>query len=301
MTVSVTVLPKQKISSSGNTTFCNGSFVNLSSSFSGNYLWNNTATTSTIRADKAGNFSFIGTDANGCQAKSDTIKITVNPTPSEIIVNSGPLTFCEGDSVNLSAASGLTYLWSTGETTQTIKVKTSGTYFAELSNQYKCNGLSDNVTVLVNRTPKPTIVVKNVILTSTEATGNQWYLNGTPIQNATSQIYHATSLGSYFVESTNGSCIGTSPSVLITSLSINNTANSSAFKLFPNPNNGIMSFEPNSNSNYKIEIYNVFGQLVYTTEGEGNLEINIMNFDSGNYAVRVNMNNQIYTQNIIKI
>jgi hypothetical protein len=301
LSVNVITLPQQKIKSSGKTTFCNGSFVDLSSSFIGTYQWNNTAKTSQIRANQTGSYSFTGIDSNGCQVKSDSVKVTVNPSPSETIINSGPLTFCEGDSVGLTAASGLSYLWNTGDTTQTIKVKTSGKYFAELSNQYKCNGLSKSIDVLVNRTPKPSIIVNNVILTSTEANGNQWYLNGAPIQNATAQTYRAVSLGTYYVGSSNGTCIGNSQSVTITSLSAKNLTMSNLFKLFPNPTNGILNFENSLNKHYSLKIFNVYGQIIYSIESQENLNINLMNFAAGNYKVKVEIENYLFTQNIIKI
>ena len=301
MVVSVSILPQQKIIKSNKTIFCSGSFVDLSSSFSGTYLWSNAASTAKIRANQTGSFSFVGLDANGCQVKSDTIQVTVYPSPSETISNSGPLTFCQGDSVYLSAFSGLSYLWNTGDTTQTIKVKTSGTYFAELSNQYKCNALSNSVDVVVNRTPSPSITVNNVILTSSETNGNQWYLNGAPIQNATAQTYRAVSLGTYYVESSNGTCVGNSQTVTITSLSVDKQTLSNLIKIFPNPTNGTLNFENNLNKEYSLKIYNMYGQIIYSIESQGNLNINCINFESGSYVVKVEIENQLFIQNIIKI
>ncbi|MCX6292178.1 MAG: hypothetical protein NT126_10495 [Bacteroidetes bacterium] len=47
-------------------------------------------------------------------------------TPS--ITPSGSTTLCQGDSVILTANSGVNYLWNTGDTTQSIAVKSSGNY-----------------------------------------------------------------------------------------------------------------------------------------------------------------------------
>ncbi len=46
------------------------------------------------------------------------------------ITASGPITFCTGDSVTLTASSGTNYLWSNGATTQSIIVHTAGSYSA---------------------------------------------------------------------------------------------------------------------------------------------------------------------------
>ncbi|MBK6479518.1 MAG: hypothetical protein IPF93_14985 [Saprospiraceae bacterium] len=46
------------------------------------------------------------------------VTIGSNPTPS--ISTGGPVTFCKGGSVTLTASGGGTYLWSTGATTTSI-------------------------------------------------------------------------------------------------------------------------------------------------------------------------------------
>jgi len=46
-----------------------------------------------------------------------------------VVTASGPIEFCEGDSVTLSAPAGFAgYLWTTGDTTQTITISQSGTF-----------------------------------------------------------------------------------------------------------------------------------------------------------------------------
>ncbi|MBN8790335.1 MAG: PKD domain-containing protein, partial [Terrimonas sp.] len=66
----------------------------------------------------------------------DTIKQTITFTGATISVNLGnDTTLCSGSSLVLDAGNpGLTYAWSTGETSQTISVNTSGTYSVEVNN-----------------------------------------------------------------------------------------------------------------------------------------------------------------------
>jgi hypothetical protein len=52
----------------------------------------------------------------------------------------------------------------------------------------------------------------SVTLTSSSASGNQWYLNGNPIGGATNQQFVATNTGNYTTIVTNGGC-SSSPSV----------------------------------------------------------------------------------------
>ncbi|HZY78000.1 MAG TPA: choice-of-anchor tandem repeat GloVer-containing protein, partial [Cyclobacteriaceae bacterium] len=53
---------------------------------------------------------------------------------------------------------------------------------------------------------KPTITVDGAKLTSSNDTGNQWYLNGTAINNATAPSFGATETGSYTVKTTVEGC-----------------------------------------------------------------------------------------------
>lgn len=90
----------------------------------------------------------VVTSTQGC---IDTLvkTVVVHDLPSAAIQALGPLAFCDGGSVTLSAPSGQAgYLWSTGETTQTITVSTSGTYSVTVTSQFNCtNNSSIEVTV----------------------------------------------------------------------------------------------------------------------------------------------------------
>mgnify|MGYP002398336839 FL=1 len=74
--------------------------------------------------------------------------------------SSGGLTFCEGDSVQLSAPDGLTsYDWSTGDTTRSITVRQSGSYHCAVRLATGQLGISDTVTVAVLPLPQSSIAL----------------------------------------------------------------------------------------------------------------------------------------------
>ncbi|MBW8049091.1 MAG: hypothetical protein FVQ77_01875 [Cytophagales bacterium] len=58
---------------------------------------------------------------------TNTVMNTILGEPLQIIV-SGPTTFCEPDSITLTSSPANSYLWSTGDTTQSITVNTSGNF-----------------------------------------------------------------------------------------------------------------------------------------------------------------------------
>lgn len=65
---------------------------------------------------------------------------------TSITVN-GPVTICPGYSVQLTASSANSYLWSTGETTQSINASSSGTYTVDMTSNGCTNTASQTITV----------------------------------------------------------------------------------------------------------------------------------------------------------
>jgi hypothetical protein len=95
----------------------------------------------------AGIYTIIATsDINNSTATmTGSATITVNPLPIASITASGSTNFCAGDSVLLTATGGglgTNYLWSTGETTQTIIADTTGSYTVVITDANGCSSTS---------------------------------------------------------------------------------------------------------------------------------------------------------------
>ncbi|NBW71793.1 MAG: T9SS C-terminal target domain-containing protein [Flavobacteriia bacterium] len=106
-------------------------------------------------------------------------------------------------------------------------------------------------------------------LTSSSATGNQWYYNGTLILGATSQNYTASLVGLYSVLVTNSQgCSASSVGITVNEFVDLVDLDAYVFSIFPNPSQGdfSISFTTFSGSNYTIKIYNAAGQLIYEDE-----------------------------------
>lgn len=101
------------------------------------------------------------TNLYGC-TDYDTVTINVVPLPGPQIQSSGPLGFCQGDSVTLTAIdttnAGATFTWSTTDTTQSITVNTAGVYSVIITDTNTCQSQSQ-VTVAVYGLP--TIIAGN--------------------------------------------------------------------------------------------------------------------------------------------
>lgn len=81
------------------------------------------------------------TDSLGCVAYDSVTVFVHYPPLSNITINRG-IPVCPCDSVTLFAVEGLTYLWSTGDTTPSIIVKKPGYYSLRVRNQYGCTDTS---------------------------------------------------------------------------------------------------------------------------------------------------------------
>ncbi len=121
----------------GPLSFCPGDFTTLSTGTFESYLWSTGDTTQAITASEEGTYSVTVSDGQGCSGEA-AVDVTENDAPMPQI--SGQLSFCPGDSTVLSTGMFNGYLWSTGDTTQTITVSEEGTYSVAVTGEQGCSG-----------------------------------------------------------------------------------------------------------------------------------------------------------------
>ncbi|MFK7971936.1 MAG: hypothetical protein AB8F95_16330, partial [Bacteroidia bacterium] len=157
-TLNILQVPKPTLTLSppDSVAICDGDsvIIKASGAFLG-YLWNTNETTDSIIVKTSGIYHVIATGVNSCVV-TDSIIVTVLPSPTVVISPDGPLTFCDGDSVKLDAGLADSYRWSNSEITQEITVKQSGIYGVTVKNQFGCPA-EDSVEVVVNALPDATI------------------------------------------------------------------------------------------------------------------------------------------------
>ncbi|MGE3823487.1 MAG: beta strand repeat-containing protein, partial [Bacteroidia bacterium] len=223
--VSVTVNdnPVPTISASGPTTFCAGESVILTSSSPAGNVWSpNGETTQTITVEGPGSYSVTVTDNNGCTGTSAAVDVTLFQTPVTSITASDSTTFCEGGSVTLTSANASAYVWSNGETTQSITVSASGNFSVSITDENGCSATSEITSVMVNPNPAVQIDAQGsttvcygefVLLTATAPTATSY--NWTPDGETTQAIYSAAT-GDYTVSVTDANgCSATSDTIHI--------------------------------------------------------------------------------------
>ncbi len=108
----------------------------LGSSYS--YNWTGGATTEAIEVFAPGTYSLTITDQNAC---SEVFSVMVALDTFGNVISLGPDTgYCQGNMIGLASGANFVtgYLWSTGETTSTITLQTSGTYWVEATSVNGC-------------------------------------------------------------------------------------------------------------------------------------------------------------------
>jgi len=124
----------------------------------GSFLWGNGLITDSIQVTQNGLYSLTAT--NGSCSKTVAAYADFIPAP---IIDLGPdLAFCYGDSAFLDAgALPNSFLWSTGEITNTIYADTTAEYIAIVSNQ--CATVSDTVQITAYVLPHVNIVGPTIL------------------------------------------------------------------------------------------------------------------------------------------
>lgn len=225
-----------------------------------------------------------------------TNTILVSTTPTIALTSA---TVCSGVPTTISASGATTYSWSNGGgTSSSISVSPT------VTTVYTCTGyvgactVVKTTTVTVGSTPAvPTISQSGSVLTSSSASGNQWYLNGSPIAGATGQTYTVTSTGYYSVWITSPFGCQSSSSVLSVILSgLNELHIFNAIILGPNPaKNQITLTIPSElvNEIAEIKVVDVSGKVVIEKQLSLNAiteKINIENLAKGIYVMELKTN-----------
>ena len=120
------------------------------------YLWTGGATSSSIDISTPGVYKLTVTNANGCTS-ADSVTVTAANTTLPVITASATA-ICTGDSLTLTSGFAHNNLWSTGDTSASIRVTQAGSYTVSYKDGSACAVLtSAPATITVNPLPVVTI------------------------------------------------------------------------------------------------------------------------------------------------
>ena len=304
------------ISPAGPQTVCSGSSIGLSAPAGyTSYLWSNGSTSQSIQVTQAGTFNVIVSTGNNCNGNSDTAIVSVDNfsanTPQ--ISANGPITFCQGGNVMLSASGGTTYNWSNGTQQSGITVSQSGNYQATITDANHCSAVSQSISVTVNPIPQITFAINPDSVCSTVAAV---LLNASP----SGGTFSGTGvIGSQFEPSLSGtgtqqitytytdnnSCTNTGSSMVTVYICTGlNEIDAPEISIYPNPSTGVFIFKTNQDfSNTAIRVFDETGRMVIDMPYTGHtkqVKIDLHSFANGMYIAELEQNNSVLRKKLVK-
>ncbi|MEI8047280.1 MAG: YCF48-related protein [Bacteroidota bacterium] len=292
------------------------------------YIWtlppgaSGTSATNSIIVDygisaTSGNITVNGHNSCG-DGTSSSMAITVNPLPAAAGPITGNTTVCQGQSSVTYTVPVITnatsYIW-------TLPVGASGTSITNsIIVDYGTSAYSGNITVYGNNScgvgsPQVLGVEVNIIDTSVSVSGltlfsnaygasYQWIdCNGnTPISGAINQSFTVTANGNYAVIVTKNSCSDTSACYSITTVGIFGNKSAPTVFFYPNPSKGKFTMSGDIEKITSIEIYNVFGEEIYSIlncKQKITNEMDLSEFSKGIYFVLIYNKGYVHKEKIV--
>jgi len=152
----VTGIPRPQLGQPDTVALCEGGVLRLDAGEGyDSYQWSNGASTRQVAISDTGRY-FVRVSAGGCHLYSDTV-LVFRRSFLPVITASGPLTFCEGDSVVLDGGDHVSWTWSTGARTRFLTVRAEGSYAVIVEDMHGCVGHAAPVDVHVRTNPAPVV------------------------------------------------------------------------------------------------------------------------------------------------
>jgi hypothetical protein len=285
--------------------------------------WTNIAGASAATHQATQNF----TTFYRCKVTCDTanafsvpVKVTTDTTatlPTATILSNGGLTLCQGDSVKLTARTGVAFRWNTGSTDSTLTVRTTGNYQVVVSNAAGCNATATTA-ITVNPAPtasfSATIAGGSVSFTNLSGGGStyNWSFGNGLTSTATHPTIAYAANGTYTVTLTTTTALGcratTTQQIRLTRVGAEDIDNLLKVTIAPNPvsDDLMIRFEEPSlsfKSSDFISVLDALGKEIYRTNlTDKTLHINTSNWSAGVYIIHANINNRkVGLQKVVKM
>lgn len=276
------------------------------------------ATDTLFFAKDTGSYNVVVSKTKDCFTKSMVVRLNEGFVIKFMLQpsnNGGAPTLCEGDSVTLTILGGGNngYQWYNegtainGATKQTLKIKTTGKYYAKVTPVgFGCGGYTD--TASLKATPKPAIPIisqmGDSLISSVTAKSYMWLMANNNPTGVTTKSFKPFSSGEYKVRASNDGCSSTSEAFKYTlaPLSVERSHFGNAITLFPNPCKDVLNISATEIGveGAVVSIFNSNGIKIMEQNFTKNFFLNTSHFTSGLYMVRVKKDNVDETYKLIK-
>ncbi|MBL0102896.1 MAG: T9SS type A sorting domain-containing protein [Bacteroidetes bacterium] len=236
------------------------------------------------------------TDSFGCSSSSDPKPVSFDQVPSNVN-STGPSAFCTGGEIELYVPNGSDYLWSTGDTNQTIAVSQAGDYFVTFTDENGCPKISDTLTITLLANPvisigPDTSVCNNLSFTFEAPPGFNNYLWS---DGSTDIVYDAFVTGNIadtqmvyvFVTDTNGCTTSDTAQIIFDICDEIPSIVSSQIKIYPNPVSSGQSILLSSGvRDTEAFLYDLQGRVVLSRKFDFEEKLKL-DFPAGSYLLKM--------------
>ena len=290
------------------------------------FVWNTTDTTGTITIPSIGVYTVTVTTNGGCVLRDTATISQIIAPPSPTLSNF--VDACFTDTLDAGyGGQGMSYLWNTGDTTQTLIVDNSGFYSVTVTHPLGCSG-DDYSVVTIDTLPQASFTVtksgNSIGINNTSTGGNQavsylWNMGDSTTYQIPNPFHTYADTGCYritlIVTNACGSDtarayigIGRPDSTCFT-VGTTTLANVSRdgfdFLIVPNPNTGQFQLQLMGilEEESQVMLYDLNGRLVHQqlvpNSGTTPIEVTTDNLPDGMYFVRLVNPKQSRTQRVV--
>ena len=244
---------------------------------------------------------YIGMAVNACGEYSDTINVLIGETPPELLILDTVI--CAGDSLLTNPPMlEANYQWSTGDTLPNIYLHDAGNYNLTISNfcGTRIMDIELNIDSLLELSLVDSIWLNNgdsiFIEAGVEATSYLWSIG------ASDPFIWVSDSGLYAVTVTNACGDISDTVVVLNTLSISNNEKME-FPFYPNPVSSFIIIElDNKHIGSVLSIRTILGTPVFEQKLlNAKNEVHLNNLPAGNYLLRVESEDKVFTSMLIKI
>ncbi len=303
MTVTVFPHPVPTINPGDSVSLCAGQTVNLMASNGYAYQWSNGQTDQGILIQTSGNYIVTVTYQGNCTAVSVPTNVIVHPLPVATITSSSNPVFCLGDTLLLTTNSSepLTYSWSSGATTQSIKAYASGILIVTVTDTNNCHSTS-SITLTGIAAPLASFThaefAGTVTFTNTSTNGSNYYWTfgdgGTStLQNPTHTYTNHASYTVTLIVSNPCGADTISQTILVTGINEINDLKTT-FSTYPNPAKDYLtiSFKAYKEETFTIKLIDMAGKTVKIINlnalaGDNQFQMSLETIAKGSYSIQM--------------
>lgn len=251
-----------------------------------------------------------------CISERSPVIAEVVSSPNPTITMNGSPELCEGSTLLLTADVGKSFAWSTGDTTQSISVSTSGNYSVSVIDSNGCSGVSQVVNI--STVPAPVAGFTStgnswqVQFQNTSLYGSTWYWdfgdgNTSVLEHPTHQ-FQASGAYQVMLIAINGDCRDT----VFATIGVFGSGGLSSpldhgISIFPNPVDELLTVRiaHPKEDNISMLVLNVLGQMIkhIETNGDGKqryYHIPVDDLPAGSYFIKVISGQQTFSGKFIK-